>query len=327
MKKILFLLCLSLATVAFAQSYRVTVETIVGNKTEDEFSFTLAAGETQFKGFDGKLLAKRYRANGFPHRIMMEEQARKNFEEKLDKESALKPSERIAILLAKAQKEYNTFDTKISTLVGKKEKLAEMVKELEKLESMATRGTMAFKVAYDEYLKKNGLTAEDMKLKKMMNKRPRNTGDIEEIDFGSFCKITLTKTSEKKVMLDFDYSYSRINSYFYADGNNNANTITKTPIIERVDKIGVKDLTISVGKPYCFQFTRLPPEKARSLSEAVADSGIFGEGDASKPLQVEKDPEATALDAEGAFVSIKKKYASDARKVIRVVITVRPEGA
>ncbi len=327
MKKFLLLFSLSIATVAFGQSYRVTVETMVGNKTEDEFSFTLAAGETQFKGFDGKLLAKRYRANGFPHRIMQEEEARKKFEDNLDKEAALKPADRIANWLAKAQKDLTNFDTKMSMFDGKREKLIEKIKELEELESMASKGTMSFKVAYDEYLKKNGLTTEDIKIKKMLNKRPRDTGDVEEIDFGSFCRITLTKTSDKKVMLDMDYSYSRINSYFYADGNNNSNTITKFPIVERIDKIGVKDLVVSVGKPYCYQFTRLPPEKARSLSEAVADSGIFGSGDASKPLQVEKDPEATALDAEGSFLTIKKKYASDVRKVIRMVITIRPEGA
>ena len=61
------LLILACASVATAQTYRVSVETYVGNKLEDKFSFTLEQGEKQTKGFDGKLLAKRYRAKGYQH--------------------------------------------------------------------------------------------------------------------------------------------------------------------------------------------------------------------------------------------------------------------
>ena len=90
---------------------------------------------------------------------------------------------------------------------------------------------------------------------------------------GSFCKIKLIKSADKKIKVSLDYAYSRIMSYFYSDGNNNGNTITKHPITERFEKLDVKDLVLTVGKPYCYQFTRLSPEKARSLSEAMAQSG------------------------------------------------------
>ncbi len=325
MKKFLLLVCLSFVTSVFAQSYRVTIETFVGNKLEDKFSFTMSQGESQEKGFDSKLLAKRYRAKGFPHRVLQAEEVRKAFEEKLDQEAAQKPIDRVKAWLGKAQAEFSSFDTRILTMNGKKEKLAEQIKELENLVELSSRGSASFRSSYQEYLKKYSFTDEDIKVKKMINKRPRNTGDIEEIELGSFCKITMKKSSDKKVMLDVDYSYARIHSYFYADGNNNSNTITKHPVVERFEKFGVSDLVVSIAKPYCFQFTRLSASKIQSLSDAIAESGIFGSGDPSKPSTSVEDPELTALDAQGVYSSIKKKYASDAGRVIRMVISVRPE--
>lgn len=68
MKLFYTLAAMTLSTCAFAQSYLLTVETFVGNKLEDKMSFSLQVGEPQTKGFDGKLLAKRYRAKGFPNK-------------------------------------------------------------------------------------------------------------------------------------------------------------------------------------------------------------------------------------------------------------------
>ncbi len=328
MKKFLLLTSsLLFTTCLFSQSYRITIETLVANKIEDKFSFSMSVGDSQTKGFDGRLLAKRYRAHGFPHKVLAAEEAFKKQEKAFEEELALKPDERIKKLLLEARKNFDSIDNRMSVLDANKQTTEENIKELESLESLLSRGASSFTADYNAYLKKKELTPEDFKLKKLMNRRPRDTGDVEEIELGSFCKISILKAVEKKIYVNFDYAFSRIHSYFYSDGNNNDNTITKHPIVERFEKMNLKNMLLIVGKPYCFQFTRVSPEKARSLSDALASTGIFGSGDADKAKAEEKtaDPELTALDAQGAYNSIKRKYQTEAGKVTRVVITVKEE--
>lgn len=326
MKFFSILLALSASCCAFAQSYLVTVETIVGNRSEDKFSFSLEKDVKQTKGFDGKLLAKRYRAKGFPHNGLAAKATLKKEEEKLAELAALKPAEVVKKYLNQAQSELESAQKRESATIGRREALEEKVKALENLDELASRGGAAFETEYNAFLKKYELTPEDIKYKKLLQKRPRYTGDIEEIDYGSYCSMKIVKATEKKVYVDMNYAYSRINGSFYSDGNNNSNSITKHPIVERFEKLGVKDLKISIGKPYCFQFGRLSPEKARSLSEALSKSGIFGGGEGEETAQDSAKPQETSeLDAQGSYAEIKRNFASDGGRVVRVVITVKPE--
>lgn len=324
MKKFLTLFLLVQSLAVFGQSYRISVETYVSNKLEDKFSFTLSEGKEQQKGFDGKLLSKRYRAQGFPHKGLLEKLAIEKEEKIAKRTAAMKPAERVKKMLDKARKALESAETRMTTVSGQKDSAEQKVKELEELESLATRGSSSFQSAYADYLKRNGLTAEDAKVEKLFRKRPRDTGDVEEIDIGSFCNMKILKASDKKVKVSMDYAYSRVMSYFYSDGNNNGNTITKHAIAERFEKLGVEDLILTVGKQYCYQFTRLTTEKARSLSEAMAQSGIFGGGsDEGGKQTTAESPEDKALDAEGDYKEIKRKYASSSGKVVRVVISLR----
>lgn len=324
MKKFLTLFILVNALTVWGQAYRISVETYVANKLEDKFSFTLKEGETQEKGFDGKILAKRYRANGYPHKGLLEKAALEKEEKATKKMLSMKPEERIKRMVDKTRKSLEAAETRLSIVSGQKESLEQKLKELEDLEALASRGSPSFMSEFNYYLKRKGLTAEDAKIEKLYRKRPVDTGDVDEIDMGSFCRIKLIKAADKKVKVSMDYAYSRIMSYFYSDGNNNSNTITKHPITERFEKLGVDNLILTVGKSYCYQFTRLSPEKARSLSEAMAQSGIFAgdssqNGNASAP----EIAEAKSLDTEGDYTEIKRKHSSDSGKVVRVVISLR----
>ena len=80
---------------------------------------------------------------------------------------------------------------------------------------------------------------------------------------------------------------------------------------------------MTVGKPYCFQFARLTPEKASSLADALSQSGIFGGSDGSS-TPVAKE-ETNPLDTEGDYKEVKRKFSSDSGKVVRVVISLRFE--
>ncbi len=329
MRKLSVLLCFVFAGCAFGQSYRITVETLVGNRAEDKLSFTLSAGDTQTKGFDGMLLAKRYRAKGFPHKGLEAKKALELEEAQNAEQSKLKPADVVKSLLDATSRELDAAERRIELASGRRDSIAEKMKELESLDELASRGSQGFAPAYDAFRKKYEMTEDDVKYQKLLKKRPRYTGDIEEIDYGSFCSITLVKASGKNVSIDMDYAYSRILSSFYSDGNNNSNSITKHPVVERFEKYDIKGLNLVVGKPYCIQFGRMPPEKARSLSEALAKSGIFGSGDAgsgdsgsgnSVPAREDSD-----LDAQGPYSEIKRKFASDGGRVVRVVISVRLE--
>lgn len=324
MKRFFTLFLLTSSIALFGQTYRVTVETYVSNKLEDKFSFSLKQGDVQTKGFDGKLYAKRYRAHGYPHRGLQEKMAIEKEEKLAKKNATLKPEERVKSMLESAKKALASAETRYSVAEGAKQSIEEKVKELEDLDALASKGSSTFTTEYNVYLKRNGLTEEDAKVEKLFRKRPRNTGDVDEIDLGSFCKMKLLKTADKKVMVSMDYSYSRIMTYFYSDGNNNDNTITKHPIVERFEKLDVNNLVLTVGKPYCYQFTRLTPEKARSLADALAQSGIFGGGDGQASESSAKE-EASPLDTEGDYKEIKRKFFSDSGKVVRVVITLRFE--
>ena len=325
MKLLFTLVAMTLSTCAFAQSYLLTVETFVGNKLEDKMSFSLQVGEPQTKGFDGKLLAKRYRAKGFPNKHYAEIKAAAAEAKKTEAEAKLTPRDIVKNLAEKTRGELAAAERASEKASARTDSLTEKLKLLEELEELSTRNSPSFDRSYEAFCKKFELTPADLEYQKMLKKRPAYTGDIEEIDYGSFCSAKITKAADKDVLLNIDYAYSRIRSSFYSDGNNNSNSITKHPVVERFEKYGLKNIHLVVGKPYCVQFGRLSAEKARSLSEALSKSGIFGDGEnASGGEQAEVAADESAkLDAQGLYSEIKRKYASDGGRVLRAVFTLK----
>ena len=68
MRKIFACCILSASFAAFAQTaYNVKVETYLAGKLDDKFEFVVKEGSPQEKGYDGRYLAKRYLAKGFPN--------------------------------------------------------------------------------------------------------------------------------------------------------------------------------------------------------------------------------------------------------------------
>lgn len=325
MKLFFTLAAISLSTCALAQSYLLTVETFVGNKLEDKISFSLQVGEPQTKGFDGKLLAKRYRAKGFPNKRFAEIKAAEADAKKTEEESKLTPRDVVKKLAEKTRGELAAAERACEKASAKTDSLSEKLKLLEELEELGSRNSPSFDRSYEAFCKKYELTPADLEYQKMLKKRPAYTGDIEEIDYGSFCSAKVTKAADKDVLLNINYAYSRIRSSFYSDGTNNSNSITKHPVVERFEKYGMTNIHLVVGKPYCVQFGRLSAEKARSLSEALSKSGIFGDGENAS---VGEESEAVAdesakLDAQGLYSEIKRKYSGEGGRVVRAVFTLK----
>lgn len=325
MKLFYTLAAMTLSTCAFAQSYLLTVETFVGNKLEDKMSFSLQVGEPQTKGFDGKLLAKRYRAKGFPNKRYAEIKAAAADAKKTEAESKMTPREVVKNLAEKTRGELAAAERASESASAKIDSLSEKLKLLEELEELGSRNSPSFDRSYEAFCKKYELTPADLEYKKMLKKRPAYTGDIEEIDYGSFCSVKIMKAADKDVLLNINYAYSRIRSSFYSDGTNNSNSITKHPVVERFEKYGMKNVHLVVGKPYCVQFGRLSAEKARSLSEALSKSGIFGDGESvagGEQAEAEAD-ESAKLDAQGLYSEIKRKYSGEGGRVLRAVFTLK----
>jgi len=332
-KTILFILALASATAASAVSYDVTVETLVGGKIEDRFSFTMEQGARQVKGYDAKLLAKRYRAKGFAHKFQTMptvglESERQSAAASEQAKEEKKPLELAQEKLSLMRRELSAAERKIDQIKMGNETLRDKVAALEDVVSKAERNPASFAAGYAAYQKKFEPVVEvDENYERLMKKRPKSTGDVEEVELGSYCNLIIQKGNEKAVSVDLSYAYSRQFSSFYSDGNNNDNTITKFPIFEKFEKMGVKNLVINVGKTYCFQFGRPTPDEAKTLQEALSSTSVFGgSGDISAPKDSEtavaEEPKSP-LDAAGYYTEIKRKFPSDAGKTVRMLITVK----
>ena len=317
-------LILSAGFFANAQTYNVSVETQVGGRIEDRFNFTMQVGQPQYKGFDSKILAKRYRTNGFAHKFLKVDPADLMESEKKNGVAEEEPIEIAQEKLAALRKELSMGERRTEQIKMRAETLREQIAALDEVVSKGERNPAAFASAYAAYMKKYEPNAEeDANYERLMKLRPKGTSDVEEVELGSYCRMTIEKGNEKAVSMRLNYAYSRILSSFYSEGNNNDNTITKFPIFERYEKLGVKDLVLNVGKTYCFQFGRMSPDEAKTFQEALAATSLFsGSGDASLP---EKEPEApkSPLDAQGSYSEIKRKFSSDTGRTVRVLITVK----
>ena len=326
MKKLLLTTLLSGSVCALsAQNYIVKIETFVGNKSEDKIVFNMSVGDGQKKGFDAMMFAKRYRGEGYSNRILdsrrgEEKEASDEAKAKsasLEDKAKAKLSE---LRFQKSQLEYSVESSQIK-LEDALERIKVLEGIVEKMERRLPNADKDFAAYVDKYEERE--SEEDIAYRKMARKRPRNTGDVDEIEVGSYCEVKIGKGNDKAVMIDFDFAYSRPLSFFYSDANNNGNTVTKHPVYERFEKYGVKNLVLKLGETYCYQFGRLKPEEARSLQEALNSSALLG-GMSGKSGGVATVPQmpANEYDDEGPLAEIKKKHSGMGSKIVRVQITV-----
>ena len=324
-KYIFTLLLLCACAFAYAAKFKVSVEVCVGLRTEDKFYFEMDEGEIQQKGYDGKMLAKRYRGHGFPHRTIKFQESEEEIEKQKAEIAKRTPAEEADAKLFELNRKIREFDRRIESAKSMSDSIVQKRDILAKIIEKDGKNPRALKKSFDDFLEKyEKKEATDENYERLMRRIPRDTGDVEEIDVGSYFDIKILKAFEKGVTADVNMSYSRINSWFYSDGNNNDNTITKQPIYEKFEKLDVKELPLEFGKSYCFQFGRPDQKTARSLKEAESRTQLFGES--RETLKVEETAEAPAqtspLDAQGPLSEIKKKFKSDEGKTIRFIIKV-----
>jgi len=314
------------AIAAQAASYDMLVETFVGGKLEDKFSFRLEDGVVQEKGFDTRIYAKRYRAEGWRPAAIERKEAEAAEAAEAEKSAAKKPLELAREKLSALENQISSNERHTEILASKSKELSEKRDALAAVIEKASRSSSAFEAAYAKYLEQyEPKDEEDIKYQKLMKRVPKNTGDVDIVDLGSFCRVKVVKSTEKSIRVNLDFAYVRILSAFYSDGNNNGNSITKFPVFERFEKFGAENVKFSFGVPYCMQFGRPSPEEARSLQDVISSSSIFAGTSAGKAqLQLQLPTyQASSLDAQGTYSEIKDNFPQDAGRTIRVVVTVK----
>lgn len=328
MKSYIIILTMLFSSLLWAQKYAITVETRIGGKHEDKFTFVLAENESQFKGFDGKLLAKRYMTNGFPSKKVNMSEYKKDDtkKKKIVKEvRKIKPIDEARMKLSAIKNEMLALENSLVGSQSRIDKLAMQADFLENVINKGERNISLFAGEYKNYLDKfepvDAQNEKDKKIEAMFRNRPKNTGDIEEIDVGSFCAIKLLKVNGKKLYLNMDYIYSRPASFFYADGNNNGNIILKQQQFERLER-KFRALEVMLGKPYCIQFERPKLDSEKTLSDALSQTSIFsksGKATVSAPESTEKSP----FDVQGLYSEIRKEFPNGIAKTARIIISVK----
>lgn len=335
------------ATSASAQQYEITVETLVGGKPADKFAFVVEEGDTQFKGFDGKLVAKKYRAKGYLPKSVNANALKEKTAKKSDtqKSAAKAKAEKTAVeksvpksrpidearaKLSNLRSELRRLENSVSDSQARMDKISLQLETLERVVDKGDKNLATFPAEYKSYLAKYEPVDEqlekDKKIDALIRSRKDNSGDTEEFDVGSFCVLTLKQVKGKKLLLDVDYIYSHKVSDFYADGNSNGNTILKQTVMERLTR-NPRNLVVSLNRPYCIQFARPKNDGSKSLSEAISQTSIIAEATANlekaEAEAVGEQAEKSEFDAQGSYAEIRKKFPSGLAKTARIVITAK----
>lgn len=329
MRKIFACCILSASFAAFAQAaYNVKVETYLAGKLDDKFEFVVKEGSPQEKGYDGRYLAKRYLAKGFPNTSLTlkeEAQAEKEAAEAEEKKSF---EDRLSGLLMGARAALSSAEVAVGKANDRIDNEREKVKMLEEIEALLARSEAQAKAKFKEFEQKYSLTAQDRSdAKKLARLRKLKYQDFEEFDVGSYCKMSVVKVLNKRqVRFNISYAYSKLMSMQYHDGKNSDNSITKYPIFEIYERLNTP-AKITLGKPYCIQFTR-PKSilEAKTVQEAMSKSSLFSGAaavatDSSAGAQEIEKPRGE-LDAKGSYEKIKAKYQIRTGETLRAVFTV-----
>ena len=313
-----------------AAKYRVSVDTYVGGIPEDRFFFELSEGELQKKGFEAKMLSKRYRAKGFDHSGMRLKLQEKELDKLLESGGRVKLNnkesyEDAKLRLAGLERALRTNERRIIAMQEALVPAKETIKELEDLMKLYDRNRSTFAEKYERYLDKHdpALTEADIKARKAAL-YTRRRADCDEFSVGSYCDFKILKSTSTAVLVDLNYSYSRLFSWFYSGENSNGNMIGKFPIFETFEKMDVKNLTLFLNKPYCFQFSRPALDGAKSFSKAADGTILSGmaSGAAVADLNIPSNNDS-ALNVQGPLSEIQSKFKFDGGKTVRAVITVK----
>lgn len=327
MLRVFSTLILIAASLSYGANYRITIETLVGGKLEDKFSFEMADGTKEQKGFEGRMLAKRYRIKGFDHpALKLKEQEKlldklleNNGKEKLTKKPIDAANER----LAKLERTLRAALRRIESMQEALTPLKDDIKELETLIGNYDRNRSTFGEKYLRYIEQKEPPMSELDIKQRKAALyAKQRGEAEEFNVGSYCEIEIAKANATAVSLNLTYAYSRLFSWFYTDGNNNGNTTVKFPIFETFEKFDVKALTVFIGKPYCFQFARPALDGSKSMSTATEGTMLAGMGKDEPKVYIPSEAD-NALNAEGPLSEILQKFKFDAGKTVRVIISVK----
>ena len=326
MKKFISIIAgLTLTCACFGSAYKVKVETFVGGKLEDKFTFVIKEGKPQEKGYDGKYLAKRYLAKGFGNTALDfadEAKKAKLYREKQAEKTFLQRTEDMLMAL-RGEVAYN--EKTVASSTERNSKLKERIELLEEIEKLGN--TQTAKKKYEEYMETYGPSKQDIidsKKREFLQKIKYR--DYEEYDLGSFCRMEILKVLNPRVVrFNISYGYSRVLSMAYHDGLNTDNSITKYPILEIFERLNAK-AKITLGKPYCIQFARpKSTDEAKTIQDAIAQTRLFSGAEiAESDEEAEDAPEKkkSPLDVKGSYDKIKEAFATEAGQTVRAVFTV-----
>lgn len=328
--KTIFSIVLFVASVSlFAQKYTVTIETHIAGKPEDKFSFVIRENESQYKGFDGRLHAKRYMGKGFSANSKVEFPKKEDSTtEKAEPKKKIKPIDEARAKHAIMLDNVMRLDGAIESAKSQKERVSIQCDELGAVLESAERGSNIFEREYKKYLDKyEKRDAEKERIDALFRNRPKNTGDVEIFDMGSCCGFKLKKVEGKKAIVDFNYIFSNLVGYMYSEGNNNDNSIMKHPRFERIMK-KVRNLEVNLNRTYCIQFERPNLDSEGDLKDALANTQFFSDGDnagssAKASTVAEKEGTPSEFDIQGSYAEVRRKFPNGLNKTVRILITVR----
>ncbi len=312
--------------------YKVEIKTFVGSKLDSVITFTMEPNTKEKKGFEGKLLAKGFNANGFEHHIISEIERLNKEKEALEQEkqaAAANAKKTLSEALSSTiEEKINALDReckenerKASGFTSRIALLEEKREILEKILSNIKASPTKAKGALEAYMTKYE-TSEDLR------RHNGKSTDYTEFDLGTYCEFALGAVSAKGAVFTISYGYSSPLSWTILEGYNNGNVISRSPVFESYFKYNLENISLPAGAEYCIQFGRQDPRTAGSLQDALNATTLFSKGGKGASAIDEANAimasNASPLDAHGLLTDIKKRFASEDARTIRAVIKITP---
>lgn len=311
--------------------FDVKIRTFLGGDLVDTIEFELAAGETQYKGFDGKFLAKRYLSKGFEFGGIPYVPNGGDSKDSTNSEKKT-PLDEVQDRIMGFRAEMIELENTVRTAKSRMDRVSKCTKALETIEGYWNKNKAQFKesfLAYRKTFEKESLeeSARDAEYKKLSAKAKNDNRDYDVYDVGSFCRLKIKKVTPNFVIADIDYAYAKHTSDITTKGGNNNNAVTKYPQFERFVRTGLKDVKIPIGRAFCFQFARRTGKEAESLGDALDNTTIFkrdGGDSTGQEVAVKSDSAFNSpLDTQGLFSEIKKNFTGETKNTLRAVFMIK----